>query len=435
MTRHDALHAWVEGRHAGVFERNDDIVSFTYDEDMAYPISLSMPRAGGWARKAPARFLDNLLPDDPSMRTVMAISTQSPSVDAFDLLDRADTAGGMVFSRSDEPPRTASVPPAIAEPAVIAGRIAVLRNAPESWWETSSPVRFSLAGSQSKFSLAYQDGNWIWPDWEHPSTHIFKPEGARVPDAEAVEAASMHLSLMCGIPTPRSGIMTFEGQHSYVVERFDRLIDTDGHAIRVHTEDMAQALGIPPERKYSVKAKQILSLLHDTDPSGALSYEWIRRLALNVSISNTDAHAKNYSVYLRPHGVSVSPMYDVITTTYWPWVDRTLPMEVGGARGAKQLTPRHWRKLANDNALDPDTVERIARNTAWLVLEHMDEVYTNLPVHVSDALRRQLVEANKAIQPEPPDGGQYMAGEAHIPAALEDPYLPGPSDGPMLRGR
>lgn len=111
MTCHDALHAWVEGRHAGVFERNDDIVSFTYDEDMAYPISLSMPRAGRWARKAPARFLDNLLPDDPSMRTVMAISTQSPSVDAFDLLDRADTAGGMVFSRSDEPPRTASVLP------------------------------------------------------------------------------------------------------------------------------------------------------------------------------------------------------------------------------------------------------------------------------------------------------------------------------------
>ncbi len=109
-------------------------------------------------------------------------------------------------------------------------------------------------------------------------------------------------------------------------------------------------------------------------------------------------------------------------------------MEVGGARGAKQLTPRHWRKLAQDNALDPDVVERIARNTAWLVLEHMDEAYGNLPFRVSDALRRQLAEANKTMQPEPPEGGQYISGEA-IPTGLESPYLQGPFDGPMLHGR
>lgn len=406
MTRHDFLHAWMEGRHAGVFERIDDTITFTYDEDLGYPISLSMPRAGGWARKAPARFLDNLLPDDPAMRTVMAINTQSASDDAFDLLDCADTTGGMTFSRTDEPPETTPTPPAIADPMVIAGRIAVLRRAPESWWETSSPVRFSLAGSQSKFSLAYRDGKWLWPDWTHPSTHILKPAAARTPDAEEIETASMRLSLMSGTPTPRSGILTFEGQHSYVVERFDRLREPDGHVIRVHTEDMAQALGLPPSRKYTVKAKQILSILHATDPSDALSYEWIRRLALNTSIGNTDAHAKNYSVYLRPDGVSIAPMYDVITTTYWPWVDKTLPMEIGGVRGAKQLTPHHWRKLAEDNALDPDTVERIARNTAWLVLDNMDAAYANLPTRMADTLRMKVSDANTNMQPEPPEDEQ-----------------------------
>lgn len=287
-----------------------------------------------------------------------------------------------------------------SHPVVIAGRIATLRKAPEAWWESQSPIRFSLAGNQSKFSLAYRDGEWFWPDWANPSTHIFKPGGGRTPHAEEVETASMHLSALCGIPTPRSGIITFEDQHSYVVERFDRLTTANDRVIRIHVEDMAQALGIDPGRKYSVKAKQILTLLHATDPSDALSYEWVRRLALNTSIGNADAHAKNYSVYLRPDGVSMAPMYDVLTTTYWPWVDRSLPMEVGGACGAKQLTPGHWRRLAMDNHLDPDTVERIARNTAWLVLEHMDEAYSELPSSIADRLREQLTEANRGMQPE-----------------------------------
>lgn len=160
-----------------------------------------------------------------------------------------------------------------------------------------------------------------------------------------------------------------------------------------------------PAEKYSIKAKQILRLLHDVDPTDRLSYEWIRRLALNTSISNADAHAKNYSVMLRPDGVDLTPMYDVLTTTYWPHVDRSLPMEIGGVRGARQLTPHHWRRLALDNHLDPDGVESIARNMAWLVLDRADEAYRDLPDVMASRLREQLDLANQNIMPVPPASG------------------------------
>lgn len=399
----DVLHAWMEGHHVGVFERRDGTTSFEYDPGFEPPISLSLPRQGGWNRRTPGVFLENLLPDNPDTREIMAQATHAKSTDTFDLLDKADVTGGLVFSREDTPPHATDDNMIIATDEAIAARIVTVRKSTGSWWDSGTKVRFSLAGNQPKFTLGRKDGIWYWSDYVHPSTHILKPSDGRNPHVEEIEAASMHLSALCGISTPRCGILSFENQKTYVVERFDRVTAAGDHIIRVHTEDMMQALGLPPGNKYSVKAKQILAKLHSADESDVMSYQWVERLALNTSIGNVDAHAKNYSIVFRPDGVCLSPMYDVLTTTYWPHVDKSLPMEIGGVRGAKQLTPHHWRKLAVDNNLDPDKVEETARNMAWLVLENADEAYRELPREVSSVLKQRLEEANLRIEPVKPE--------------------------------
>lgn len=33
-------------------------------------------------------------------------------------------------------------------------------------------------------------------------------------------------------------------------------------------------------------------------------------------------------------------MYDVLTTTFWPWMSAELPMRIGGVTGAKDVEPR-----------------------------------------------------------------------------------------------
>lgn len=98
----ESLFVWMAGRLVGRFDRVDETVTFGYSENAAL-ISLSLPPTGKWPRKAPIRFLNNLLPDNPAVRKVMAEEANASSIDTFDLLDGADVSGGLVFTRSDEP--------------------------------------------------------------------------------------------------------------------------------------------------------------------------------------------------------------------------------------------------------------------------------------------------------------------------------------------
>ena len=99
------LHAWENGHHVGVFSEDDEErISFAYDANEGLPISLSLPRTGGWKDQAPRNFLDNLLPDNPNVRQAMREHLNASSAGVFDLLDRVDATGGLVCSLSPEPP-------------------------------------------------------------------------------------------------------------------------------------------------------------------------------------------------------------------------------------------------------------------------------------------------------------------------------------------
>jgi len=420
----DRLYVWAENTPVGRFDRNDDRVTFTYDDTYRTAVSLSLPREGGWVNKAPIRFLDNLLPDNPTVREIMAQTTHAVSTDTFDLLDGADVSGGLTFTRNEEPPAPTPATLIPADNQAIAARIARIKAGDDTrWWDPSVPVRFSLAGNQPKFSLARIGSHWFWSNAAMPSTHILKPGEPHRPGVQDVEAASMLLSRLCGVPTPQAGVESFGDQDTYIIERFDRRRDATGHIHRIHTEDMMQAIGDDSGHKYGVKAKQVLAVLHRADPDDALSYEWVRRLALNTSISNVDAHAKNYSIMFGSSGPSIAPMYDVLTTTYWPDVDRRMPMEIGGVRVARELEPRHWRRFAKANGLDEDAVEEIARTMAWRVLEHADEAYRGLDPVMAGRLKHQLELANLKIQPEQPDPAtpaETKTGMVHVRSHTRD---------------
>ena len=83
------LHAWENGHHVGVISEDDEErISFAYDANEGLPISLSLPRTGGWRDQAPRNFLDNLLPDNPNVRQAMREHLNASSAGVFDLLDR-----------------------------------------------------------------------------------------------------------------------------------------------------------------------------------------------------------------------------------------------------------------------------------------------------------------------------------------------------------
>lgn len=408
MRKGDRLNVWMNGSHVGVFTSLKRGVAFEYDWN-APRISFSLPKDGEWREDAPENFLENLLPESGAAKYAMMQAVGAKSQESFDLLENVDSAGALVFSRNDEMPTIASVPPAEATDDEIATRIAAVKRTPDSWFVRNKGARFSLAGAQGKFSLSRVGDEWVWPNGAVPSTHILKPAG--IYDADEVEHATMMLSKMIGFETPESDIQEFNGQQTYIVERFDRRIE-NGMPVRLPMEDMVQALGLPSSEKYKVSAVDTLTTLRKMDPSGRLGEEWLRRLAFNVAVDNCDAHARNYSVMptsLDGESWKLSPAYDVMTTTVWPGLTDKLAMPFSGAEHASEVTPDHYARLADYCGFDPDTARDEAIRISDLVRLNAHTAYMDLDPELQAKLLDKIRVANSGM-PSPqhfvlPDNG------------------------------
>ena len=408
MRKGDRLNVWMNGSHVGVFTSLKRGVAFEYDWN-APRISFSLPKDGEWREDAPENFLENLLPESGAAKYAMMQAVGAKAQESFDLLENVDSAGALVFSRNDEMPTIASVPPAEATDDEIATRIAAVKRTPDSWFVRNKGARFSLAGAQGKFSLSRVGDEWVWPNGAVPSTHILKPAG--IYDADEVEHATMMLSKMIGIETPESDIQEFNGQQTYIVERFDRRIE-NGMPVRLPMEDMVQALGLPSSEKYKVSAVDTLTTLRKMDPSGRLGEEWLRRLAFNVAVDNCDAHARNYSVMptsLDGESWKLSPAYDVMTTTVWPGLTDKLAMPFSGAEHASEVTPDHYARLADYCGFDPDTARDEAIRISDLVRLNAHTAYMDLDPELQAKLLDKIRVANSGM-PSPqhfvlPDNG------------------------------
>ncbi|MFD4439729.1 HipA domain-containing protein [Nocardia sp. NPDC058519] len=393
----EVLHAWLEGYHAGTFTRGPSgHVRFDYSESAPItPISLSLPRTGGATRRAAANFLDNLLPDNAAARYQMASVYRVASVDTFDLLSQAggDVAGGLVLTAEEGPP---DVGPLLLDPAGdedVAARIAALKRSPDQWVGAASPARFSLAGTQGKFALADIGGEWYWSNATVPSTHIVKPARPGLSGLEDVEAMALGLASKVGAGAPQAQVMRVLDQSAYLVERFDR-VRTGQVAARLHAEDIAQAMGKGPAQKYDVSAQQVIRLLRE-QVGTEIAYAFVRQLAVNTFLGNADAHAKNYSLLLRPDEVVLSPMYDVVPVGLYPQFDQKLAMGIGGARRAAEVRLPHWRKLARTSGLVEDRVVELVTSLAHSLQEAVDAVEVGSAVD-EIARSRELIGKNIA---------------------------------------
>jgi HipA-like C-terminal domain len=97
------------------------------------------------------------------------------------------------------------------------------------------------------FAVAREGNRWGIPGGERPTTHIVKPNLSPFADFDLNEHLCLRAANKLGLRAARSEVVEFEDERALVVERYDRVPGTN---TRVHQEDMCQALGLHPFRKY-----------------------------------------------------------------------------------------------------------------------------------------------------------------------------------------
>jgi serine/threonine-protein kinase HipA len=294
-------------------------------------------------------FLDGLLPEgDP--RRAIADDLGLRADDTFGLaraLGR-DCAGALVIQpHSEGPPPAATVLTAERLTESDVGElVANLRSAPLG---ADSRARISLAGVQEKLLLTrLPDGAWGRPVDGTPSTHILKPEIQGYPHTVENEAFCMRLAKNLDLPVADIETGVAAGRKLLVVSRYDRVVDRDGAVRRIHQEDLCQATGTPPVRKYQEDGGPSLlefaAMLGATDPDSLPTL--LAATTLNVAIGNGDAHAKNFSLlHDRSGALRLAPLYDLLSTFIYG--DKRLAMYIDSVQRTDRVT---LERLLNEAA-------------------------------------------------------------------------------------
>lgn len=171
------------------------------------------------------------------------------------------------------------------------------------------------------------------------------------------------LARSLGLIVPNSKVVRFQDEIAIVVERYDRM-RAGGRWVRIHQEDMCQALGLHPTRKYESDGgpgvQRIVELLREQSSRPEEDVQsFVDAVAFNWLIAGTDAHAKNYSLLLGQNGVvRLAPLYDLASILPYPSVDMSkvkLAMKIGGEYRLRNIGLRHWQKLATELRLDEAT--------------------------------------------------------------------------------
>lgn len=333
-SRTSTLVVWMNGESVGQWQVKPGTGhEFTYDRSWpesasGRPLSLSLPlRPAESYKGALVRdFFDNLLPDNERIRERVQARFGAASTEAFDLLQEIgrDCVGAVQLLRPGDPPE--GVHRIDAEPLdegnierILADTLVTRRHQEED------DFRISLAGTQEKTALLWQNGVWCRPRGSTPTTHIFKlpigvsPSGIDLTHSVENEWLCAELLHAYGVPVARCERKQFGKVHTLVVERFDRRLAEDGSwLIRLPQEDLAQATGTPPGKKYESDGgpgiRKLMDLLLGAVDAEPDRLDFFRTQVVFWLLCALDGHAKNFSIFIEPRGrYRLTPRYDVLS--------------------------------------------------------------------------------------------------------------------------
>lgn len=263
-----------------------------------------------------------------------------------------------------------------------------------------APIKFSLGGSQLKFSMIERGGKFTLDDGDE--AWIVKPPHPTHPNVPANEYTMMRLAAASGIQTPDVNMVKLDAidlaglkgisvpqweTWAYAVKRYDRTATG-----RVHAEDFAQIFNVYADQEYTATNYDTVGrLIFDLFPNRFEQLEeFIRRLVVNILIGNGDAHLKNWSViYKDKITPQLSPAYDLVSTIHTVPND-SLALNLGGEKRFESLDETHFDRLARRMEAPPKFVLEIVKETVATARKAWPEIIRDgaLPANMRDHLYR-----------------------------------------------
>lgn len=379
------LDVFLDGVRAGrLTQAPGGAVTFSYDDEYTTrrsptPLSLSMPlNRSRHTNRVVTAWLEGLLPDNLAVREEWGRRFEVSARSAFSLLRHVgrDAAGAVQVLPVDVDPPDAALRTGevrrLSEAEVTEMLVALTMR--DNGWEVGEGAgRWSLAGAQNKVALhRLDDGTWAVPLDSTPTTHILKPTRAdtRFAGLHVNEFVCLRAAGLLGLRVAEVDLVDFGGAKTLVVTRYDRGRTRGGAWLRLHQEDLLQAMSYRPEKKYqadggpSVKNVAMLFSTLALPDRELVRSAFFDALAYNVLVGGTDAHAKNYSVLLRGPRVALAPLYDV--ASYAPYLKEgespRSSMKVGKNWQVRDVTAQDWAQVGAALGLDPDeALERVER--------------------------------------------------------------------------
>lgn len=357
------LEVWLFADRVGTLALVDGRLNFCYAPDWllhkgAVALSASLPlQAEPFDDRKTRPFFAGLLPEG-QMRRLIAQQFQVSGQNDFALLDHigGECAGAVTFL---EPGQALPVPTRSDDVQWLSDKevVAILDELPRRpMLAGKDGLRLSLAGAQDKLPVVFDGARIGLPLNGTPSSHILKPPIHAVEDSVINEGFCMALADAMQLKPAKSKVHQVLDRSFLLVERYDRLIDAQGHRQRLHQEDFCQALGVVPEMKYQNEGGPDLAQCFDlvrsaTRPSAPQVLRLLDYVIFNALIGNHDAHAKNFSLlYLHKetgNAPVLAPFYDTLSTAVYPTLTPKMAMKIGSKYKFSEVQARHWAQFAD----------------------------------------------------------------------------------------
>ena len=365
------LNVWMDGTIAGQLSQDQHgELGFAYSEQWlaredAPALSVSLPkRAEPFSRRECRPFFGGLLPEE-GQRDAAAQALGVSRGNDFALLDRlgGDVAGALQLLPPGETPANNQPFPTPA-PLSDDELVRVLDALPlRPLLAGEGGLRLSLAGAQSKLPVVLANGAVALPAPGQPTTHILKLPIARFSATTENEAFVMRLAAAIGLNVATVEPRLVQDRKFLLVRRYDREIHPDGSVTRQHQEDICQALGVPPERKYASEGGPALAdcfaLLRRVSAFPAVdALQLLGVVIFNLIAGNADAHGKNFSLRYLQSKIKFAPLYDLLCTVAYPELSPNLAMKIGGRATLAEMDARGWSKFAAETGLGLPLIRR-----------------------------------------------------------------------------